>query len=83
MDLLFDVVIAGMAVGYIAELTSKLVEGLIPAWVIKLLATVPTAIFMNYLLGVSSWELLPAGFASGFFALVVMAVINRGGAAKR
>jgi hypothetical protein len=83
MDLLFDVIIAGMAVGYIAELTSKLLEGMVPTWVTKLSATVPTAIFMNYLLGVNSWELIPAGFASGFFALVVMAIINRGGVNKR
>ena len=83
MELFFSVIISGMAVGYITELAIKLFDGLIPNWITRIVTTVPTAMLMHYLLGTSGAELVPLGLASGFFALVMMSVINRVSPPKR
>lgn len=83
MELFFSVVISGMAVGYVTELAIKLFDGVIPGWATRLVATIPTAILMNHLMGFWGWQLLPMGLASGFFALVLMSIINRGMQSKK
>jgi hypothetical protein len=83
MDLFFSVVISGMAVGYITELAIKLFDGLIPTWITRIFTTVPTAMLMHNLLGTTGLELVPLGLASGFFALVMMSVINRVSSTRR
>lgn len=77
MELFFTALVAGMAVGYITELAIKLFDGIIPKWITRIFTTVPTAVLMNYLLGVTGWELIPTGLASGFFALSIMSLILR------
>jgi hypothetical protein len=83
MELFFSVIISGMAVGYVTELAIKLFDTVVPKWVTRILTTIPVAILMNYLLGVTGWELLPSGLASGFFALVMMSVVARVSSSKR
>ena len=83
MELFFTVVISGMAVGYITELAMKILDGVIPTWILKIITTISTAVLMNYILGVPAEYLVPAGFASGFFSLTVMSVIVRANTSRK
>lgn len=73
MDLLFTILVAGMAVGYTTELLSMI----FPSRFVKPLLTVPLATLANWLLGLTNYELAVAAPASGFFALFILSIINR------
>lgn len=77
MDILLIVIISGMAVGYSVEFINSLLNRWISSTVIKLSTTLPFSLLFNWLLGLTGYPLFAAIPASGFFALVIMSVINR------
>jgi hypothetical protein len=78
MDTFISVLIVGMAVGYITEFFSSLLEPFIDPKNLKMALTVPLSLGGLYLmLGTLTWQLVVLAPAAGFFALAVMAVVNR------
>jgi hypothetical protein len=78
MDTFISVLLVGMAVGYITELLSSLLEMYIEPKTLKMWLTVPLSLGGLYLmLGTLTWQLAVLAPAAGFFALAVMAVVNR------
>lgn len=78
MDTFISVLIVGMAVGYVTELASSLLEAFISPKTLKMLLTVPLSLGGLYLItGTLDWQLVVMAPASGFFALAIMAVVNR------
>lgn len=73
MDLLLEILIVGMAVGYITELVALILR---PAWV-KTGLTLPLAAAGHYLFSGLDWQLAISAPASGFFALVIISLISR------
>lgn len=77
MDILISVIIAGMAVGYVTELLSTLLDFWVEPKTVKMITTVPLATGALYLLGIFDWSLVVLAPASGFLALAIMSVVNR------
>lgn len=77
MEFLTVVIVSGMAVGYITEFVSGLLERWIPSTITKRVMTLPLGTLFNWLLGTSGLALIVATPASGFFALAVLSLINR------
>lgn len=78
MDTFIAVLLVGMAVGYITELISSLLEPFIEPKTLKMWLTVPLSLGGLYLLtNTLDWKLAVLAPAAGFFALAVMAVVNR------
>ena len=78
MDIFISVILVGMAVGYVTELLSSLLEDYISPKNLKMILTVPLSLGGLYLsLGTLNWSFVVLAPASGFFALAVMSVVNR------
>jgi hypothetical protein len=77
MDTLISVLIVGMAVGYLTELASSLLELFISPKTVKMVFTVPLSLGGLYLLGYFDWSLVVLAPAAGFTALALMSVVSR------
>lgn len=77
MDILISVIVVGMAVGYLTELSASLLELFLSPKTIKMLLTVPLSIGGLYLLGYFDWSLIVLAPAAGFVALSLMSIVNR------
>lgn len=77
MDTLIVIIISGMAVSYVVEFVSSLVDKLIPPRIIKMLLTLPLGILATWLLGLYGNMVFVAGTAAAFFSLVVLHLLNR------
>jgi len=73
MDLLFTVIISGMAVGYLTEFVSIFWSNQF----VKVGLTITLSVVCNYLLGVQDVSLFVASPAAGFFAAFVVKVATR------
>lgn len=77
MEFLVTIVIAGMAVGYVTEFIAGLLDRWIDSGIIKRVTTLPLGALFLWLLGVEGLALIVATPAAGFFALVILSLINR------
>lgn len=77
MDILITVIIVGMAVGYVTELLSNLLEFYITPKTLKLITSTPLSVGALYLLGIFDWTLIVLAPAAAFFALATMSIVNR------
>lgn len=77
MDMLIHVILAGMAVGYITELLGTILDTWVDPTLLKLWTTLPLSVGALYLLGHFDLTLVTLAPAAGFFALIIMKVINR------
>ena len=77
MEFLITLVIAGMAVGYITEFIAGLLDTWVDSSIIKRVTTLQLGALFLWLLGVEGLALIVATPASGFFALVILSLINR------
>lgn len=73
MDLLFIVIISGMAVGYLTEFVSIFWSNQF----VKVALTITLSVACNYLLGVQDARLLVASPAAGFFAAGLVKLATR------
>jgi ABC-type bacteriocin/lantibiotic exporter with double-glycine peptidase domain len=77
MELLSIVVVSGLAVGYVVELTTSLLGRLFSPRIIRAIVNLPLSLLSCYLLGVTSWPLVVTTLASGFISLAVILLVNR------
>ena len=77
MEFLITIVIAGMAVGYVTEFIAGLLDSWVDSSIIKRVTTLPLGALFLWLLGVEGLALIVATPAAGFFALVILSLINR------
>lgn len=77
MDTLIHVILAGMAVGYITELLGTILDSWVDSSLVKLWTTLPLSAGALYLFGHFDLTLITLAPAAGFFALVMMKVVNR------
>lgn len=79
MELLFVVIISGMASGFCAEVISYLVERLtiLDEKLVKQLFLAPFGALFSWLLGAQGWDILVAGLASAFLDLLIMYFMTR------
>lgn len=77
MDTLIHVILAGMAVGYVTELLGTILEPWVDSSLLKMWATLPLSVGALYLLGHFDLTLVTLAPAAGFFALIIMKVVNR------
>jgi ABC-type transport system involved in cytochrome c biogenesis permease component len=77
MEFLLQIIIAGMAVGYVTEFVAGLLDRWISSTITKRLTTLPMGTLFLWLLGVEGLALAVAIPASGFFALVILSFVNR------
>lgn len=78
MDIFISVLLVGMAVGYVTELASSLLELYVSPKTLKMVLTVPLSLVgLYFMTGALDWRLAVLAPASGFFALAIMAVVNR------
>lgn len=77
MDILIHVLIAGMAVGYVTELLGSLLDSWVDPTTLKMWLTVPLSAGALFLWGHFDFTLITLAPAAGFFALVLMKVVNR------
>ena len=77
MDILFIVIISGMAVSYITELLSNVVGEYFSPRIIKLVLTLPLSFLSVWFLNLSGFEVVVGGFAAAFFSLAVLQLLNR------
>jgi hypothetical protein len=79
MNLLVDIVISGLALGFVTEGLGALIERF-TAWyapAFKQILSAPLGALFVWLLGVTGWEILVAAFAAAFLSLMVMFWVNR------
>ena len=77
MEFLLQIIIAGMAVGYVTEFVAGLLDRWVSTTITKRLTTLPIGTLFLFLLGVEGLALAVATPAAGFFALVVLSFVNR------
>lgn len=79
MELLLNIIISGMAVGFTTEAIGTLLERFtaFPSPTIKGILAAPLAALFCWILGVSDWTLIVAALAAGFISLVIMRWVNR------
>ncbi|CAB5219679.1 hypothetical protein UFOVP221_114 [uncultured Caudovirales phage] len=79
MNLLIDIVISALAVGFSIEAIGALLERYTALYApaFKQILAAPFGALFAWLLGVTDWTLLVAALASAFLALVVMFWVNR------
>jgi hypothetical protein len=77
MDTLIIVIIAGMAVGYVTEALSSLLEYWVEPKTLKLVLTIPLSVGALYFLGIFDLSVIALAPAAAFFALAVMSIVNR------
>jgi hypothetical protein len=77
MDTLITVIVIGMAVGYVTELLSNLLELYITPKTLKLVTSTPLSVGAFYLFGIFDWTLIVLAPAAAFFALAAMSIVNR------
>jgi hypothetical protein len=72
MNILIEVLVAGLAVGYVVEFVSSLLARWVPAKIIKLFITIPLSVVALMILGMSGTIIFVTAPASSFVALVIM-----------
>lgn len=77
MDILFIVIISGMAVSYITELLSSVVGEYFSPRLIKLILTLPLSFVAVWFLDLTGFEVVVGGLAAAFFSLAVLQLLNR------
>lgn len=77
MEFLITVIIAGMAVGYVTEFIAGLLDNWVASTITKRITTLPFGALFLWLLGIEGLALIVATPAAGFFALVILSLINR------
>jgi hypothetical protein len=77
MDILFVVIISGMAVSYITELLSDVVGTMFSPRLIKLFLTLPLSLVSVWFLDLKGFEVAVGGFAAAFFSLAILQLLNR------
>ncbi|CAB4128618.1 hypothetical protein UFOVP223_112 [uncultured Caudovirales phage] len=77
MSILISVIISGMAVAYTTEFISSIGEKFFNPRTVKLVLTLPLAIFASWLLGLTGFVLAVASPAAGFFSLATLQLLNR------
>lgn len=77
MDTLFVVIISGMAVSYLVELTNSIVGEYFSPRLIKLILTAPLSYFACWLLDLTGFTLTVSGLAAAFISLSLLQFVNR------
>ena len=77
MDILIQVVIVGMAVGYLTELIGSLLASWVSSGNTKRALTLPLGALLGWWIGVEPHLLILVAPAAGFLALVVLSIVNR------
>jgi hypothetical protein len=77
MELLIQVVLIGMAVGYLTELISSLLSSWIATGTTKKSLTLPLGALFGWWIGVEPQLLILVAPAAGFLALVILSIVNR------
>jgi hypothetical protein len=78
MDILGEVIIAGLSVAFILSAIDDLAGRFIPTKLIKLVLTVPLSIlFISFFGAYSLGQLIVLGTATGFFSLSALLLVNR------
>lgn len=66
-----------MAVGYVTEFIAGIIDNWVDSSITKRVTTLPFGALFSWLLGVEGLALVVATPAAGFFALVILSIINR------
>lgn len=77
MDLLIQILIIGMAVGYLTELIGSLLASWVSSGTTKRTLTLPLGALFGWWIGVAPHLLVLVAPAAGFFALAVLSIVNR------
>lgn len=77
MDILFIVIVSGMAVSYFTEFLSNVIGEYFSPRLIKLILTLPLSFVACWFLDLQSFELVVGGFAAAFFSLALLQFVNR------
>jgi hypothetical protein len=77
MELLIQVILIGMAVGYLTELVSSLLSSWVGTGTTKKALTLPLGALLGWWIGVEPHLLVLVAPGAGFLALVVLSLINR------
>jgi hypothetical protein len=77
MEFLLNVIVVGMAVGYVTEFISGLLSKWMSSSATKRLTTLPLSALFLWILGTEFTSLIVGVPAAGFFALVILSFINR------
>ena len=76
MNLFFEVILSGMAVAFITELVSTLLERFIAPRVVKNVLTLPLAFLSLYLFNVLGYSLVIGAFAAAFFSTAALYMLT-------
>jgi hypothetical protein len=77
MDLIVYTLLSGMAVAYLIELLSSLVERAISARTMKMVLTLPLSYFACWLFNIVGFPLVVCGMAAAFICLLLLLIVNR------
>lgn len=77
MEFLIQIIIAGMAVGYVTEFVAGLLDRWVSSTITKRVTTLPMGLIFSWLLGIEGLALIVATPAAGFLALAVLSLVNR------
>lgn len=76
MNLFFEVILSGMAVAFITELISTLLERVISARIVKNVLTLPLSFLSLYLFNVLGYPLVIGAFAAAFFSTAALYLLT-------
>ena len=77
MDTLSLVIISGMAVGYIIETLTSLLERWVSPRIIRLVLTLPFSYLATWVVGLNGALLAVSGLAAAFFSLALLLLLNK------
>ena len=77
MDTLSLVIISGMAVGYIIETLTSLLDRWVSSRIIRLSLTLPFSYLATWVVGISGALLAVSGLEAAFFSLGVLLLLNK------
>jgi hypothetical protein len=77
MELLIDILIAGLAVSYATELVSAILGRIINPKIIRIIITAPLSYYAMWLLGSTGNSLLVVGASVSFISLATLQIVNR------
>ena len=73
MDILFLALVSGMAVSYVVELISLVIQ----PRVVRLSLTLPLSVLSAWLLGLTNFQLAIAALAAAFFAQLIARLLDK------
>ena len=77
MDILIQTVLSGLAVAYVVEFLTSLVESFISARLIRQVVTPPLAFYGCWLFSITGFPLIVCGLAASFVAMLLMKLVNK------